>query len=593
MKDEFSGSFDLERLFDHGNPQSKADGMQLNAAVHAEAGDIDCVFVGMPELAGAGNSHGVGGIAQAQALIHAWRLHGVELPAKLRGTYALAIVDRAQKRILLAVDRFAVRTVCYRLDRQSFSFSERADTVAGRSLSLNPQAVFDYLYFHAIPAPRTIFSDVLRLPAGHSLIVDTQGAKLVRHWTPQFDERRYRDFDGAKEQLRSLIRKAVADAASGQHKTGAFLSGGTDSSTVAGMLCSVTGQSAPAYSIGFEAEGYDEMEYARLSARHFGCDHNEYYVTPDDLIRSIPAIAQHYDQPFGNSSALPAYYCAKMAREDGCTLLLAGDGGDELFGGNSRYAVQKFLQYYQSVPQGIRRIIEPFCTDDSFLRRIPGLRQATGYVRHSRDPLPHRLQKMNLLMQLGPGNIFTSALLSKMEPGAPGRHMQATWDSCEADSVVNRMLAYDWRYTLADSDLPKVRGATDMAGIAVSYPLLADDLVDFSMGLPRDWKLKGFRLRWFFKEALRGFLPDAVISKKKQGFGLPHGQWMTRHPRLLAIARDSLHGLAGRGVVNAGFVGDLLDRRLQEHPPYYGEMIWILMALEQWLRGQPGVTLDC
>ena len=377
--------------------------------------------------------------------------------------------------------------------------------MAGRSLTLDPQAVFDYLYFHAIPAPRAIFSDVLRLPAGHSLIVDPQGGKVVRHWTPRFDERRYRVFNDAKEQLRSAIRQAVADAASGEKKTGAFLSGGTDSSTVAGMLGAVTGQPAPAYSIGFEAEGYDEMEYARLSARHFGCDHHEYYVTPDDLIKSIPAIAQHQDQPFGNSSALPAYYCAKMAKEDGCTLLLAGDGGDELFGGNSRYAVQKFLQYYQSVPQGVRRLIEPLCTDDRFLRRIPGLRQATGYVRHSKDPLPHRLQKMNLLMELGPGNILTAALLSKMDQGAPGRHMQSTWDSCEADSVVDRMLAYDWRYTLADSDLPKVRGAAAMAGIAVCYPLLADDLVDFSMGLPRAWKLKGFRLRWFFKEALCGF----------------------------------------------------------------------------------------
>ena len=350
---------------------------------------------------------------------------------------------------------------------------------------------------------------------------------------------------------------------------------------------------APAYSIGFEAEGYDEMEYARLSARHFGCDHHEYYVTPDDLIKSIPAIAQHQDQPFGNSSALPAYYCAKMAKEDGCTLLLAGDGGDELFGGNSRYAVQTFLQYYQSVPQGVRRLIEPLCTDDRFRRRIPGLRQATGYVRHSKDPLPHRLQKMNLLMELGPGNILTAALLSKMDQGAPGRHMQSTWDSCEADSVVNQMLAYDWRYTLADSDLPKVRGAAAMAGIAVCYPLLADDLVDFSMGLPRAWKLKGFRLRWFFKEALCGFLPDAVITKKKPGFGLPRGQWMTGNPQLLSLARDSLQGLAGRGIIEERFVNELLERRLPEHPPYFGEMVWILMILEQWMRGQPGTTLDC
>ena len=142
---------------------------------------------------------------------------------------------------MIAYELFAIRTLCYRLDGHSLSFSDRADRVAGRSLTLDPQAVFDYLYFHAIPAPRAIFSDVLRLPAGHSLIVDPQGGKVVRHWTPRFDERRYRVFNDAKEQLRSAIRQAVADAASGEKKTGAFLSGGTDSSTVAGMLGAGTG----------------------------------------------------------------------------------------------------------------------------------------------------------------------------------------------------------------------------------------------------------------------------------------------------------------------------------------------------------------
>lgn len=116
------------------------------------------------------------------------------------------------------------------------------------------------------------------------------------------------------------------------------------------MIGEVSGQQTATYSIGFEAEGYDEMEYARIAARHFKTEHHEYYVTPDDLVRSISAVAQYYDQPFGNSSALPAYYCAKMAREDGVGKILAGDGGDELFGGNTRYAKQKIFGYYDSLP---------------------------------------------------------------------------------------------------------------------------------------------------------------------------------------------------------------------------------------------------
>jgi asparagine synthase (glutamine-hydrolysing) len=264
--------------------------------------------------------------------------------------------------------------------------------------------------------------------------------------------------------------------------------------------------------------------------------------------------------------------------------MLAGDGGDELFGGNSRYAMQRLFEFYHSVPQAIRRAIEPMCADGSPLRRIPGLKQATGYVRHSRLKLPARLQSFNLLMQLDPAQVLTTDFLSRIDQHEPARHMQATWDECQAGSLINRMLAYDWRYTLADSDLPKVRGAVQMAGIAVAYPLLSDRLTDFSMTLPADWKLRRFKLRWFFKEALRGFLPDEIINKKKKGFGLPFGVWTTRDPALLELARDSLDMLATRGIVRRDFVDRLLREHLLQHPGYYGEMVWILTMLEQWLR---------
>ena len=275
-----------------------------------------------------------------------------------------------------------------------------------------------------------------------------------------------------------------------------------------------------------------------------------------------------------------------MAGADGCTKMLAGDGGDELFGGNSRYATQRLFEFYQSVPESLRRRIEPLCGDDSILRRIPGLRQASGYVRHSRVPMPDRLQTFNLVMQLDPANVLGADFLAQIDVGEPSRHMRATWSECRARSLINRMLAYDWRYTLADSDLPKVRGATEMAGLAVGYPLLSDRLTDFSMTLPANWKLRRFKLRWFFKEALRGYLPDKIITKSKKGFGLPFGVWATRDPALRQLAKESLHGLATRGIVRADFIQSLITERLPAHPGYYGEMVWILMMLEQWLQGR-------
>jgi asparagine synthase (glutamine-hydrolysing) len=586
MKDRLSGQIDLISLFDADAAPMLIKSLALRGDEVARDTHAICAVIGSPSVesenaAGASRPSGL-----ATEILKAWHTNGTDVASRIRGAYALAIVDTRRECVFLAVDRFAIETLCYRSDGKTLAFSDRADCVHGRGDELDPQAIFDYLYFHMIPAPRTIFRQVRRLPAAHGVLVDRNGARETRHWSLHFDEQHRQPFAAARDTFRNLIRDSIAEDVVGHQRVGAFLSGGTDSSTVAGMLCQVTGKPAPAYSIGFDAEGYDEMVYARLAAKHFGCEHYEYYVTPDDLVTSIPAVAQHHDQPFGNSSALPAYYCARNAQADGCTKMLAGDGGDELFGGNSRYAMQRLFEFYHAAPKGIRRLIEPMCADNSPLRRIPGLKQATGYVRHSRVPMPDRLESFNLITQLDPANVLTADFLAQIDIGEPSRHMQATWNECNAPSLINRMLAYDWRYTLADSDLPKVRGATQMAGIPVAYPLLSDRLTDFSMALQPDWKLRRFRLRWFFKEALRGFLPDEIIRKKKKGFGLPFGVWTTRTPGLRQLVEDSLNTLAKRGIVRPDFIQKLMGELLPEHPGYYGEMVWILTMFEQWLRGQ-------
>ena len=162
-----------------------------------------------------------------------------------------------------------------------------------------------------------------------------------------------------------------------------------------------------------------------------------------------------------------------------------------------------------------------------------------------------------------------------------------------APDLLDRILQYEWKYTLADSDLPKVRGATALAGVRVGYPLLADEIVDFSLRLPARWKVRRFQLRWFFKDALRGFLPPAIIAKKKHGFGLPFGVWATRHARVRDLAADSLAGLERRGVLRPGFRDPLMSELMPAHPAYYGELIWILMMLEQWIAGHDaGASLD-
>ena len=357
------------------------------------------------------------------------------------------------------------------------------------------------------------------------------------------------------------------------------MSGGTDSSTVAGMIGLAHGAPAATYSIGFEAEGYDEMAFARIAASRFNTEHHEYYVTPDDLVRNIPLVAASYDQPFGNSSALPAYYCARMAKEDGVTRILAGDGGDELFGGNSRYAKQRIFDWYQHIPGAIRKeIMEPLLGTKS-AGALPLIRKASSYVEQASVPMPDRLQMYNLITRLGLEQTLTPSFLAQVDVSLPLEQQRQVWASARTTSNTNRELAFDWRYTLAEIDLPKVTGTTRLAGVQVGFPMLDSDLLDFSLRLPVDYKLRGLKLRWFFKEALRGFLPDEIITKKKQGFGLPFGVWLIRHDALSLLAKNLVFGLVDRGIIRSEFAENIFSKHLQEHPGYYGEMIWISMML--------------
>ena len=504
--------------------------------------------------------------------------------AGVTGDFAVALHDTAG-RTFLAVDRFAIRSLCYCLGNGQLRFAERADLLADASTEIDPQAIFDYLYFHVIPSPRTIYKGIYRLPPGHYALFENGRLNVAPYWVPTFEEQRSASFGALKDEFRQLLRDAVATQLDGG-KPACFLSGGTDSSTIAGMAARASGKTVSTYSIGFDAQGYDEMEFARIAAKHFQTEHHEYYVTPDDLVRGIPSVAAYYDQPFGNSSALPAYYCAKMARDDGVTKLLAGDGGDELFGGNTRYAKQKVFGWYGGVPAALRTgLLEPL-SRLSVMNQVPLVRKGASYVNQARVPMPDRLMTYNLLFRLGVENMLTPRLLAQVDQQDPARQQRSVWAQAHTGSLVNRMLAFDWRYTLADCDLPKVVGTTHLAGVGVGFPMLDDRLLAFSLKLPTHYKLKGFQLRWFFKEALRGFLPDEIISKKKQGFGLPFGVWANSHPALKALATDSLHGLAKRGVVRTNFVQALLTQRLPEHPGYYGEMVWILMMLEQWLTAK-------
>ncbi|MBY0577520.1 MAG: asparagine synthase C-terminal domain-containing protein [Burkholderiales bacterium] len=556
---------------------SKGDAVSVQGVIAAISGHPGFLE---PRLNAYAKENGI-----ANALVRAYLEQGESVFKLISGPFSAAILDERNATALLAVDRSGIGTMSYAVAGGSLVFGASLDSINRHPAikpEINRQAIYDYVYFHMIPGPETIYNGQYRLLPGECLVFGKGGARVGAYWEMHFDEGQRRPFDELKGEFLGTLRQAVQDAAQGA-KTGAFLSGGTDSSTIAGMLGEVTGAPARTYSIGFEAEGYDEMEYARIAANRFGTDHHEYYVTPDDVASAIPRIAAAYDQPFGNSSAVPTYYCAKLAREDGMERLLGGDGGDELFGGNSRYAKQRIFSLYGNIPRLLRKsVIEPVAF--GMPGAIPPVMKLRSYIEQASIPMPARLETYNLLERLGPGNVFTSGFLVGVDASNPVRLLGEIYDKAHAKTLINRMLALDLKFTLADNDLPKVVKTCHLAGVDIRFPLLADEVVAFSSRLDPELKLKGTKLRYFFKEALRGFLPDEIITKRKHGFGLPFGEWLKNDGRLQELGRDSLNSLKQRDIIRPEFVDDLFRLHSESHSGYYGTMVWVLMMLEQWFR---------
>jgi asparagine synthase (glutamine-hydrolysing) len=547
-----------------------------------------CAAIGSPRFESSSAAAAASRGDAAAGWLELYREFGAGMFDKAHGAWSVVILDLAERSAIAAVDRFGIRPLCYRVDAGTVAIASRADEVPGAGRDIDPQAIFNYVYHHVIPAPRTIFRNVARLEPAHWLAATSRGAEVERYWRPEFAPTEL-PFTQRRDDFIATLTKAVSDQlAAGS--VGCYLSGGTDSSTVAGMVARVTGAPVKTFSIGFNAAGYDEMHYARIAARHFGTDHHEYYVTPRDLIEHIPKVAEFYDQPFGNSSALPAFFCAKLGHDDGVVRMLAGDGGDELFGGNSRYASDRVFAAYGRVPAVVRRaLIEPIALA-SGTRSVPLIRKGSRYVEVARMSVPDRLQRYNLLMRIGPANVFAPEFLATIDPEEPHRRELTTFDDIAAGAELDRTLVYEWKYILADNDLPKVTGTATLGGVDAAFPLLDDRLVELSLALPVDLKVRGGKLRYFFKEALRGFLPDEIIAKKKHGFGLPFGVWVTGEPALREAAHEAIESLERRGLIRSELRRDLFDRRIGEHAGYYGEMIWILMMLERWLERRATAT---
>lgn len=558
-----------------------ADTGQRRCGVASQAG-VHAVIIGRPVWPGQGWLDDAD--AAAAALLATYRQHGRETPKHIGGAFALVVIDVQARQALLAVDRLGVESLAYALPAGGeLVFGDAVGAVSRHPSvdnGVNLQAIFDYLYSHVIQSPLSIYTGVAKLEPAQSLWLSDGQAQLDRYWLPTFSEQG--DVAALEAELRETLDRAVLNCRP-DASTGAFLSGGLDSSSVTGYLARHQSP-ARAFSIGFEEEGFDEIPFARTAAKHFGAQLDEYYVTPEDIVEAFPLIAGAYDEPFGNSSAIPVLFCARLAKQRGMHTLLAGDGGDELFAGNERYAKQQVFDIYSHVPGLLKSaLIEPLLLGLPLSRLTPPTRKLRSYIEQARMPMPARMQSYNFLNRTPLESVFSGEFLQAVDTDHPVARLADTYNEVTDAGLLNRMLYLDWKITLADNDLRKVNRMCDLAGVEVRYPMLDDEVVALSTRVPSRVKLPRGKLRHYYKSALRDFLPQEVLTKSKHGFGLPFGHWLKKSPQLQDNIYGNLSSLKARGILAPQFLDELIDTHRAGHASYYGTMIWVLAVLEEWL----------
>src|SRR2546427_668054 len=511
---------------------------------------------------------------------------------ELRGTFAIILYDKKARVLKAWTDPFGSERLVF-TNPQGFTavatdlrlllplFTERPD--------IDPVAVQQYLQYTCIPAPKTIFRGISRLEPGHQL---TSGPAVASrsYWDMTYAQNEDRTEKAWIDETENALRSAVSLNMTGLEpsRMGCFLSGGTDSSSIVGMLSQLTTEPARTFSIGFDDSRYNEMHYARITARHNKSSHHEYFVTPNDVLALIQRAVPAYDEPFGNSSIIPTYYCARLAAENGVTHLLAGDGGDELFGGNARYLEDRVFQHYSLIPGSVRSVMEPVVTAGSSWTNFQFFDRAARYIRRSKISVPDRLFSYSLLSSRPSSELFTPDFIAAVDGCHPLEPARNHFAAAHAQNDLNRWLYLDLKMTIADNDLRKVTVMSKLAGVTPRYPLLDPVLAEFTGTIPSRLKVRGTQLRYLFKKAMAGILPKEIIAKRKHGFGLPYCVWLREHRPLRNFTLDVLGSarFQQRGYFRKGVIEWLWSQYENVHQRYYGDILWTFLMLELWHHKQ-------
>ncbi|HKO22589.1 MAG TPA: asparagine synthetase B [Candidatus Eisenbacteria bacterium] len=530
----------------------------------------------------------------AETLVDAYLAKGPELWTRIRGDFVIAVWDGRDAVLRLVCDPFRVHSLFYAADRHSIVFGSRLGSILARpgapGYDVDPESVLEVLVASVIPTPATIYRGIHKLPPGTELTYRAGQVTLRRYWDFSFAAPARASESSLAADLRERLEDAVRVRLLGDRAAsfGAFLSGGIDSTTVLGLATRIAGAPVTSFSIGFGEPRFNEMEFARIAAKAYGSKHVEHFVQPGDVVPAMTLLLDSYDEPFGNASSVATYCCAKVAREHGVQVLYAGDGGDELFAGNERYAVQRLLDYYRKVPAWLRDPVLRPTVEALASTRFPLFVKGAKYIRRASIPYPDRLYSYDIFHLMS----LDTILEPRWVPGATQEHshralMGRYYREAPASDELDRQLYIDLKLTIGDNDVIKVVRATEAAGVTVRFPFLDPRVAELAGLVPAGLKMRGTKLRSFFKRTYADFLPPETIAKTKHGFGLPIPDWLRTDPVLREMMRDLVLSPGSR--IATYFQRSALETFVERHSTdpttYYGPFLWNLMILELWLRG--------
>ena len=513
-----------------------------------------------------------------EVIVHAYEQWGADAILRLRGMFGLAIWDTRTRTLLVARDRVGIKPMHYATVNGRLYFgSEIKSLLEAPDLprDLDMDAVDHYLSFLYTPRDGSIFEHVRKLPPGHLLTWRQGTIAIEQYWEmPATESFRGSEAD-AVDQLRTVLTDAVRSHLISDVPLGAFLSGGVDSSLVVGLMTETSGARVKTFSIGFNEPAFDELEHARRVAQHFGTDHHELVVEPDG-IRILDQLVSHFDEPFADSSAIPTWYVSEMARRH-VTVVLSGDGGDELFGGYDRYLPHpRVVAFDRYSPPGARRIAALAAST------LPHGARGKNFLRHvGRDDRGRYLDAIRFFGSDEKPALLTVDARRRIRGGDAERQLARHFERFSQLPWASQMMRFDAETYLPEDVLTKVDRMSMAHSIESRVPLLDNDVVSFASTLPDDLKIKNGRRKHVLKEVAATLVPRDLLDRRKQGFGVPLGVWFRGNLR--ELFSDTLLSAASlqRGYFRPSFVRQLVDEHVAGKRDHTLRL-WQLVVFEKW-----------